>query len=47
MAMSAAFLPCPKTFPGSPPTGFVFAVLAAGGVALERWTPVFMYASLS
>jgi hypothetical protein len=47
MAMSAAFLPCPNTFPGSGPTGFVVAVRAAGGVALERCTPVFMYASLS
>ena len=47
IAIRGAFLPWPKTFPGSGPTGFVFAVRAAGGVALERWTPVFMYASLS
>ena len=47
MAISGAFFPCPNALPGSSPTGFVVAVRAAGGVAPERCTPVFMYASLS
>ncbi len=42
MAMSGTFLPCPKALPGFGPTGMVVAVRAAGGVADERWTPVFM-----
>jgi hypothetical protein len=47
IAISGALLPWPKTLPVVPPTGLVFAVRAAGGVAPERCTPVFMYASLS
>jgi hypothetical protein len=46
-AMSGALLPCPKRLPGSSPTAWVVIVRAAGGVAPERWMPVFMYASLS
>ena len=42
IAISGAFLPWPKTLPGSAPTACVVAVRAAGGVAPERWTPVFM-----
>ena len=42
MAISGALLPWPKTLPGSGPTAWVVAVLAAGGVAPERCTPVFM-----
>ena len=47
MAIRGTFLPVPKTLPGDGPTAGVVAVRAAGGVALERCTPVFMYASLS
>ena len=47
MAISGTFLPWPKAFPGSGPTAGVVAVRAAGGVAPERCTPVFMYAWLS
>ena len=42
MAMRGMSLPCPKALPGSAPTASVVAVRAAGGVAPERWTPVFM-----
>ena len=42
IAISGALLPCPNTLPGSAPTACVVAVRAAGGVAPERWTPVFM-----
>jgi len=42
IAMSGRFLPVPKTLPGWSPTAIVVAVRAAGGVALERCTPVFM-----
>jgi hypothetical protein len=35
-------LALPQMLPGSSPTGLVLAVRAAGGVALERCTPVFM-----
>ena len=35
-------VPCPNTFPGDAPTASVVAVRAAGGVAPERCTPVFM-----
>ena len=47
IAISGTFLPVPATLPGSGPTDGVVAVRAACGVALERCTPVFMYASLS
>ena len=47
IAIAGTFLPCPKAFPGCSPTAMVVAVRAAGGVAEERCTPVFMYASLS
>ena len=47
IAISGTFLPVPNTLPGAGPTAGVVAVRAAGGVALERCTPVFMYASLS
>ena len=42
IAISGTFLPVPATLPGSGPTDGVVAVRAAGGVALERCTPVFM-----
>ena len=42
LAISGALLPVPKTLPGSAPTACVVAVRAAGGVAPERCTPVFM-----
>jgi hypothetical protein len=42
MAISGTFLPWPKTAPGSLPSAIVVAVRAAGGVAEERCTPVFM-----
>jgi hypothetical protein len=42
IAICGRFLPCPKTLPGWGPTGMVVAVRAAGGVADERCTPVFM-----
>ena len=42
MAMSGRSLPCPKVLPGVDPTAAVVAVRAAGGVADERCTPVFM-----
>ena len=42
MAISGTFLPVPNTLPGSLPMAGVVAVRAAGGVALERCTPVFM-----
>jgi hypothetical protein len=42
IAMRGRFLPLPKRLPGSRPTAGVVAVRAAGGVALERCTPVFM-----
>ena len=47
IAIRGTFLPVPKTLPGKGPTAGVVAVRASGGVALERCTPVFMYASLS
>jgi hypothetical protein len=47
IAISAAFLPWPNELPGDEPIAGVVFVLAAGGVAPERCTPVFMYASLS
>ena len=47
LAIRGTFLPVPNTLPGDDPTAGVVAVRAAGGVALERCTPVFMYASLS
>jgi len=47
IAISGTFLPWPNRFPGSRPTACVVAVRAAGGVAPERCTPVFMYAWLS
>ena len=45
--MRGTFFPVPNTLPGTAPTAGVVAVRAAGGVALDRCTPVFMYASLS
>ena len=42
MAISGAFLPWPNTLPGSGPTAGVVLVRAAGGVAPDRCTPVFM-----
>ncbi len=42
IAISGTFLPWPNGLPGSGPSTFVFAVRAAGGVAPERCTPVFM-----
>ena len=42
MAMAGTNLPWPKALPGSGPTAMVVAVRAAGGVADERWMPVFM-----
>ena len=42
IAISGRFLPVPNTLPGVGPTAGVVAVRAAGGVALERCTPVFM-----
>ena len=42
IAIRGTFLPVPKTLPGAGPTAGVVAVRAAGGVALERCTPVFM-----
>jgi len=47
MAITGRFLPWPKRLPAESPTGKVVLVRAAGGVAEERCTPVFMYASLS
>ena len=47
MAMSGALLPWPKAAPAWPGTTGVVVVRAPGGVAPERCTPVFMYASLS
>jgi len=47
IAISGTFLPWPNLLPGSGPTAWVVAVRAAGGVAPERCTPVFMYAWLS
>ena len=47
IAISGTFLPVPNTLPGSRPSAGVVAVRAPGGVALQRCTPVFMYASLS
>ena len=46
-AIFGTLLPVPNTLPGSGPIAGVVAVRAAGGVADERCTPVFMYASLS
>ena len=42
MAILGTLLPVPNTLPGSGPTAGVVAVRAAGGVAEERCTPVFM-----
>ena len=42
MASTGMFLPWPNELPGSGPTASVVAVRAAGGVAPDRWTPVFM-----
>jgi hypothetical protein len=42
MAIAGAFLPWPKALPGRDPIAGVVAVRAAGGVAPERCTPVFM-----
>ena len=42
MAIVGTNLPWPNTLPGAGPTGCVVAVRAAGGVAPERCTPVFM-----
>ena len=42
IAISGTFLPWPNRLPGSRPTACVVAVRAAGGVAPERCTPVFM-----
>ena len=47
MAMSGTFFPVPASEPGTAPIAGVVAVRAKAGVALERCTPVFMYASLS
>ena len=47
IAMRGTSLPWPNTFPGSAPTAWVVMVRAAGGVAPERWMPVFMYPPLS
>ena len=42
IAISGTYLPWPNTLPGSGPSALVLAVRAAGGVAPERCTPVFM-----
>ena len=42
MAIFGTLLPVPNTLPGSAPIAGVVAVRAAGGVADERCTPVFM-----
>ena len=42
VAISGTLLPVLKALPGSLPTAMVVAVRAAGGVWLERCTPVFM-----
>ncbi len=42
IAITGRLLPVPNALPTRVPTGRVLAVLAAGGVAPERWTPVFM-----
>src|SRR3954468_18415028 len=42
IAISGALLPWPNELPGASPTASVVAVRAAGGVAPERCTPVFM-----
>ena len=42
IAMRGTSLPWPKTLPGCSPTACVVMVRAAGGVAPERCTPVFM-----
>jgi hypothetical protein len=42
IAICGRFLPVPKTLPGASPNAGVVAVRAVGGVAEERWTPVFM-----
>ncbi len=47
MAIAGRSLPWPNTLPGASPTAAVVAVRAPGGVAEDRCTPVFMYASLS
>ena len=42
IAIAGTNLPWPKRAPVDEPTGIVVLVRAAGGVADERWIPVFM-----